>query len=49
MYGARHTFATTVTLSNGVPNEKVSKMLGHRNIKLLNILPKFWIGRSATT
>lgn len=26
---ARHTFATTVTLSNGVPIESVSKMLGH--------------------
>lgn len=30
---ARHTSATTVTLSNGVPIETVSKMLGHRNIK----------------
>ena len=30
---ARHTFATTVTLSNGVPIETVSKMLGHKNIK----------------
>ena len=30
---ARHTFATTVTLSNGVPIESVSKMLGHRNLK----------------
>jgi len=30
---ARHTFATTVTLSNGVPIESVSKMLGHTNIK----------------
>jgi site-specific recombinase XerD len=29
---ARHTFATTVTLSNGVPIETVSKMLGHRNL-----------------
>ena len=29
---ARHTFATTVTLSNGVPIESVSKMLGHRRI-----------------
>ena len=28
---ARHTFATTVTLSNGVPIESVSKMLGHKN------------------
>jgi len=29
---ARHTFATTVTLTNGVPIETVSKMLGHRSI-----------------
>ncbi|EIA08718.1 site-specific integrase [Flavobacterium frigoris] len=30
---ARHTFATTVTLSNGVPLETVSKMLGHTSLK----------------
>jgi len=30
---ARHTFATTITLSNGVPIETVSKMLGHKNLK----------------
>src|SRR5690606_15453379 len=30
---ARHTFATTVTLSNGVPIESVSKMLGHKPLK----------------
>ena len=30
---ARHTFATTITLSNGVPIETVSKMLGHSSIK----------------
>jgi len=31
---ARHTFATTITLSNGVPIESVSKMLGHRSLKI---------------
>lgn len=30
---ARHTFATTVTLSNGVPIESVSQMLGHKSIR----------------
>lgn len=30
---ARHTFATTVTLNNGVPIESVSKMLGHKDLK----------------
>lgn len=32
---ARHTFATTVTLNNGVPLETVSKMLGHTNIRMI--------------
>jgi len=32
-YVARHTFATTVTLANGVRIENVSSMLGHTNIK----------------
>lgn len=31
---ARHTFATTVTLNNNVPIESVSKMLGHKSIKI---------------
>lgn len=30
---ARHTFATTVTLTNGVPLETESKMLGHSSLK----------------
>lgn len=32
-YVARHTFATTVTLGNGVRLENVSAMMGHSNIK----------------
>lgn len=31
-HSARHTFATTVTLSNGVPIETVSKLLGHSKL-----------------
>ncbi len=30
---ARHTFATTVTMMNGVPIESIAKMLGHKNIR----------------
>lgn len=32
-YVSRHTFATTVTLGNGVKIENVSAMMGHSNIK----------------
>ena len=34
---ARHTFSTTITLSQGVPIESVSKMLGHTNIRTTQI------------
>ncbi|MEP6728251.1 MAG: site-specific integrase [Bacteroidota bacterium] len=37
---ARHTFATTITLSNGVPIETVSQMLGHHKITTTQIYAK---------
>lgn len=37
---ARHTFATTITLNNGVPIESVAKMMGHTSIKTTQIYAK---------
>ncbi|WP_289022334.1 site-specific integrase [uncultured Salegentibacter sp.] len=42
---ARHTFATTITLSNGVPIESVSKMLGHKSIKITQHYAKILDGK----
>ena len=37
---ATHTFATTVTLNNGVSIESVSKMLGHKKLQTTQIYAK---------
>ena len=37
---SRHTFATSICLSNGVPIETVSSLLGHKNIKTTQIYAK---------
>ena len=39
-YMARHTFATTITLSHGIPIETVSKMLGHASLTITQLYAK---------
>lgn len=39
-YVGRHTYATEITLSHGVPLETVSKMLGHSRIETTRIYAK---------
>ncbi|MCH5335780.1 MAG: site-specific integrase [Alistipes sp.] len=36
-HSARHTFATSITLSQGVAIESISKLLGHKNIRTTQI------------
>lgn len=42
---ARHTFATTITLSKGIPIETVSRMLGHTKISTTQVYSKVTIGK----
>lgn len=37
---ARHTYVTTVTLSNGIPIETVSKLMGHKKLATTQIYAK---------
>ncbi|HVG42530.1 MAG TPA: tyrosine-type recombinase/integrase [Chitinophagaceae bacterium] len=37
---SRHTFATTITLSNGVPIETISRMLGHTKLSTTQVYAK---------
>ena len=41
IYSARLTLARTVTLTNGVPIESVSKMLGHKNLRTTQHYAKY--------
>lgn len=40
MHQSRHTMATEICLTNGVPIETVSSILGHKNIKTTQIYAK---------
>jgi len=44
---ARHTFATTITFSNGVPIETVSRMLGHSKLSTTQVYAKVLDGKIA--
>src|SRR5690606_2291508 len=37
LHSARHTFATTITLSNGVPIETASKLQGHTKVSTTQV------------
>ena len=40
IHTARHTFATTITLSNNIPIETVGAMMGHADISTTQIYAK---------
>ncbi|WP_370525515.1 tyrosine-type recombinase/integrase [Dysgonomonas sp. 521] len=44
---ARHTFASLITLSEGVPIETVSRMLGHRDIRTTQIYAELSLDKIA--